>query len=170
VPTRFERRALLLVLMVACGGEPRRTDSAHTSIDEILGGRAAGRPLHRVRVERDGTVLAAFGGSRAKAVLDGTHLSIELASEDGAHRLAIEIDGRSPDVYQLAPTFETAKAVILLVSHGLPGRISPSEGELQLAEAGDGFYSGSFTGRVTDENGYRYAFEGWFSTVPVVRL
>jgi hypothetical protein len=119
VPTKFERRTLLLVLMAACSGEPRRTDSAHRSIGETLGGRIADRPQHRVLVERDGTALAAFGGSRAKAVLDGTHLSIELASEDGAHRLAIEIDGRSPGVYQLAPTFETAKAVILLVSHGL---------------------------------------------------
>jgi len=80
--------------------------------------------------------------ARAKAVLDGTHLSIKLASADGAHRLAIEIDGRNPGVYQLAPTFETAKAVILLVSHGLPGRISPSEGELRLEDAGDGFCSG----------------------------
>jgi hypothetical protein len=170
VPTRFKRRTLLLVLIVACGGEPPRADRADTSIDQTLGGRAAGRPQHRVRVERDGTVLAAFGGSQAKGVLDGTHLSIELASADGAHRLAIEIDGRNPGVYQLAPTFEATKAVILLVSHGLPGRISPSEGELRLEDAGDGFSSGSFTGRARDQNGYRYAFEGWFSTVPVVRL
>jgi hypothetical protein len=170
VPTRFERRTLMLVLIVACGGEPPRADHAATSFDQILGGRAAGRPQHLVRIERDGTVLASFGGSQAKAVLDGTHLSIELASADGSHRLAIEIDGRSPGVYQLAPTFQPAKAVILLISHGLPGRISPSEGELRLEEAGDGFCSGNFTGRVTDQNGYRYAFEGWFSTVPVVRL
>jgi len=169
VATRFARRALLLVMIVACGREPNRTSSAGTSIDRILGGVPAS-PQHRVRVERDGTVLAAFGGSRAKAVLDGTHLSIELASADGAHWLAIEIDGRNPGVYQLAPTFETAKAVILLVSHGLPGRISPSEGELRLEDAGDGLCSGSFTGRARDQNGYRYAFEGWFSTVPVVRL
>ena len=162
------RRALLLILIVACGGAPDRTHSAGASIDRILASPAS--PRHRVRVERDGTVLAAFGGSRAKAVLDGIHLSIELTSTDGAHRLAIEIDGRNPGVYQLAPTFETAKAVILLVSHGLPGRISPSEGELRLEEAGDGLCSGTFTGRVTDQNGYRYAFEGWFSTVPMVRL
>ena len=115
-------------------------------------------------------MLADFEGSRAGAVLDGKHLTIELASPDGRHRLAIEIDGNSPGVYPLVPTFEAAKAVILLVSHGLPGRMSPAAGELRLIESADGYCSGDFAGHVTDANGFRYAFAGSFSAIPVRRL
>ena len=128
-----------------------------------------GAPDHQVKVERDGTVLASFTGSRARAILDGNHLSIELTSPDGLHRLTIEVDGSRSGVYPLAPTFQAEKAVILLVSHGVPARVSPAQGELELNRA-DGNCSGRFTGRARDENGYRYAFEGSFSTVPVERL
>jgi hypothetical protein len=136
---------------------------------ETLGGHAD-QTIHRVRVERNGTVLAAFEGSRSTALLDGKHLSIELVSADGSHRLAIEVDGAGPGVYPLAPTFEASRAVILLVSHGVPGRISPAQGELRLEPAIEGHCSGTFVGRGSDRHGYRYSFEGFFSAVPVQRL
>lgn len=154
--------ALLLLMLAGCIDR----ESAH----ESLGGRAGKHPGHWVRVQRNGTVLAAFEGPLATAVVDGEHLSIELASPEGSHRIAIEVDGSKPGVYPLAPTFEASKAVVLLMSNGLPGRISPAEGELKLDRSADGSCSGSFVGRATDANGYRYAFEGSFSAVPVQRL
>jgi hypothetical protein len=86
------------------------------------------------------------------------------------HRLAIEIDGASPGTYFLAPTFEATRAVIVLVSHGVPGRVSPAEGELRLLESADGYCMGTFAGRAQDANGHRYTFEGSFSAVPVRQL
>jgi hypothetical protein len=158
------------MLTAACGAAPPRDELPTREPDRSMGARAVLRPEHRVRVERNGTVLAAFEGRNAKAVLDGRHLSIELSSPDGSHRLAIEIDGSGPGVYRLAPTFEPTRAVVLLVSHGLPGRVSPAEGELRLDRMDDGYCSGSFTGRATDSHGYGYVFEGTFSAVPIRRL
>lgn len=165
-PVRLDILALLLV--AACGASPADRDRATSAASQSAAGSAR-RAEHRVRVAREGTVLAAFHGSRASAVLDSKHLSIELASADGVHRLAIEVDGAAPGVYPLAPTFESTKAVILLVSHGVPARVSPAVGELRL-ESADGYCTGSFTGQARDANGYRYTFEGSFSAVPIRRL
>lgn len=178
---------LALLLAAACGAGPAGGDrepppavQAAGGVQAVSGvqagaavqGAAAGarRAEHRVRVARGETVLAAFNGSRASAVLDSKHLTIELTSTDGVHRLAIEIDGATPNTYLLAPTFEATRAVIVLVSHGVPGRVSPAEGELRLLESGDGYCSGSFSGGAQDANGYRHTFEGSFSAVPIRRL
>jgi hypothetical protein len=58
----------------------------------------------------------------------------------------------------------------VLVSHGVPARVSPAQGELTLVESAEGHCSGSFAARATDTNGYRYVFEGSFSHIPVRRL
>jgi hypothetical protein len=165
-PVRPDILALLLVMACGAGPAGRTPETSAGDRPPAAGARGA---EHRVRVARDGTVLADFHGSRASAVLDGKHLSIELASADGVHRLAIEVDGAGPGTYPLAPTFESTKAVILLVSHGVPGRVSPVEGELRL-ESADGYCGGSFTGQARDANGYRYTFEGSFTAVPIRRL
>ncbi len=114
-------------------------------------------------------MLARFSEARVSAVVDGGHLSIELGSPDGIHRLVIEIDGTAPGRYRLVPAFEPGTATLLLVSRGMPGRISPGEGELTLTEMRDGRCSGVFAGEARD-HGFGYRFEGAFELVPVRRL
>lgn len=122
-----------------------------------------------VTVRRDATVLARFREASASAVVDGAHLSIELRSPDGAHRLVIEVDGTTPGRYRLVPAFEPGAATLLLVSRGVPGRVSPAEGELDLTDTRDGRCSGAFAGQARD-HGLVYRFEGAFELVPVRRL
>ena len=158
----------LIVALVAVPGCSR--GEARTPVETgAIGpdGRALGGGW--VTVRRDSTVLARFGEARVSAVVDGGHLSIELASPDGIHRLVIEVDGTVPGQYRLVPAFEPGTATLLLVSRGLPGRISPGEGELRLTEMRDGRCSGAFAGAARD-HGFVYRFEGAFELVPVRRL
>ena len=122
-----------------------------------------------VTVRRDSTVLARFTDARVSAVVDGGHLTIELGSRDGTQRLVLEVDGTAPGRYPLVPTFEPGAATLLLVSRGLPGRISPGDGELTLTDMRDGRCSGTFAGRTRDHE-FVYRFEGAFELVPVRRL
>lgn len=166
-PLRYSSLTLILTLIAlpACrrGEAPDAVESGAVDPGARIGSTGW------VTVRRDSTVLARFDNAKVSAVVDGGHLSIELGSRDGIHRLVIEVDGTTPGRYRLVPTFEPGAATLLLVSRGLPGRLSPAEGELNLTEMRDGRSSGAFAGQARD-HGYVYRFDGAFELVPVRRL
>ncbi|HET7469339.1 MAG TPA: hypothetical protein VFJ81_06660 [Gemmatimonadales bacterium] len=155
---------LALVAPPACNREEPRSAETGDAIQAATIGSSGW-----ATVRRDSTVLARFNNARVSAVVDGGHLSIELRSRDGTQRLVIEVDGTTAGRYRLVPTFEPGAATLLLVSRGMPGRISPTAGELTLTDTRDSHCSGAFTGRISD-HGFVYRFEGAFELVPVRRL